>query len=78
MFALVPETLGALCLLDGETANVLFADDFADTDWDAILRRLFDGSVELVLHDAKPAVAALLARDIQRKASNSTPASRPI
>ena len=65
VFALVPETLGALCLLDGETANVLFADDFADTDWDAILRRLFDGSVELVLHDAKPAVAALLARDIQ-------------
>ena len=65
VFALVPETLGALCLLDGDTANVLFADDFADTDWDAILRRLFDGSVELVLHDAKPAVAALLARDIQ-------------
>ena len=65
VFALVPETLGALCLLDGETAYVLFADDFADTDWDAILRRLFDGSVELVLHDAKPAVAALLARDIQ-------------
>ena len=65
VFALVPETLGALCLLDGETANVLFADDFADTDWDAILRRLFDGSVELVLHDAKPAVAALLARGIE-------------
>ena len=65
VFALVPETLGALCLLDGENANVLFADDFADTDWDAILRRLFDGSVELVLHDAKPAVAALLARGIE-------------
>ena len=65
VFALVPETLGALCLLDGETANVLFADDFGDTDWDSILRRLFDGSVELVLHDAKPAVAALLARGIQ-------------
>ena len=65
VFALVPETLGALCLLDGETANVLFADDFGEADWDSILRRLFDGSVELVLHDAKPAVAALLARGIQ-------------
>ena len=65
VFALVPETLGALCLLDGDTANVLFADDFEASDWDAIVRRLFDGSVELVLHDAKPAVAALLARDIE-------------
>ena len=27
VFALVPETLGALCLLDGDTASVLFADD---------------------------------------------------
>lgn len=65
VFALVPETLGALCLLDGETANVLFADDFEASDWDAIVRRLFDGSIELTLHDAKPAVAALLARGIQ-------------
>ncbi|HIY39285.1 MAG TPA: DNA polymerase I [Candidatus Agathobaculum merdigallinarum] len=65
VFALVPETLGALCLLEGDSANVLFADDFGDADWDSILRRLFDGSIELVLHDAKPAVAALLARGIQ-------------
>lgn len=65
VFALVPETLGALCLLDGDTANVLFADDFEASDWDAIVRRLFDGSIELTLHDAKPAVAALLARGIQ-------------
>ncbi|MDO4269980.1 MAG: DNA polymerase I [Eubacteriales bacterium] len=65
VFALVPETLGALCLLDGDTANVLFGDDFSEADWDALLRRLFDGSVELVLHDAKPAAAALLARGIE-------------
>ena len=65
VFALVPETLGALYLLDGDTANVLFADDFEAADWDAIVRRLFDGSIELTLHDAKPAVAALLARGIQ-------------
>ena len=65
VFALVPETLGALCLLDGDTANVLFADDFEASDWDAIVRRLFDGSIELTLHDAKLAVAALLARGIQ-------------
>lgn len=65
VFALVPETLGALCLLDGDTANVLFADDFEASDWDAIVRHLFDGSIELTLHDAKPAVAALLARGIQ-------------
>lgn len=65
VFAVVGETLRALCLLDGDTASVLFADDFAENEWDDLLRRLFDGSVELVLHDAKPVVAALLARGIQ-------------
>ena len=67
VFALVPETLGALCLLEGDTASVLFADDFAPTDWDRLMRRLFDGSVGLVLHDAKPVAAALFARGIQPK-----------
>ncbi|MDO5142190.1 MAG: DNA polymerase I [Eubacteriales bacterium] len=62
--ALVPETLGALCLLAGETAHVLFAGDYDASDWDSLLRRLFDGSIELVLHDAKPTVAALLARGL--------------
>ena len=65
VFTVVGETLRALCLLDGDTASVLFADDFAENEWDDLLRRLFDGSVELVLHDAKPVVAALLARGIQ-------------
>ena len=67
VYALAPETLGALCLLDGDTAQVLFSDDFAQEDWDAILRRLFGGELELVLHDAKPVVAALLARGIEAK-----------
>ena len=65
MFAVIPETLGAMCLLEADTAAMLFADDFADADWDALLRRLFGGAIELVLHDAKPVAAALLARGIQ-------------
>ncbi|WP_125116341.1 DNA polymerase I [Agathobaculum sp. Marseille-P7918] len=64
VFAVLSETLRAVCLLDGETASVLFADDFAENEWDDLLRRLFDGSIELVLHDAKPVAAALLARGI--------------
>lgn len=64
VFAVLSETLRAVCLLDGETASVLFADDFAENEWDDLLRRLFDGSIELVLHDAKPVAAALLAREI--------------
>ena len=36
-----------------------------ETTGTTMLRRLFDGSIELVLHDAKPAAAALLARGIQ-------------
>ena len=64
VFSVLSETLRAVCLLDGETASVLFADDFAESEWDDLLRRLFDGSIELVLHDAKPVAAALLARGI--------------
>lgn len=64
VFAVLGETLRAACLLDGETASVLFADDFAESEWDDLLRRLFDGSIELVLHDAKPIAAALLTRGI--------------
>nr|WP_297178988.1 DNA polymerase I [uncultured Agathobaculum sp.] len=65
VFAVLSDTLRAACLLDGDTASVLFADDFAENEWDDLLRRLFDGSVELTLHDAKPVVAALLGRGIQ-------------
>lgn len=65
VFAVISETLRAVCLLDGDTASVLFADDFAEAEWDDLLRRLFDGSIELTLHDAKPVMAALLARGIE-------------
>ena len=64
VFAVLGETLRAACLLDGETASVLFADDFTENEWDDLLRRLFDGSIKLVLHDAKPIAAALLTRGI--------------
>lgn len=64
VYAVLGETLRAVCLLDGEQAAVLFGDDFDEEVWDDLLRRLFDGSVELVLHDAKPVAAALLARGI--------------
>ncbi|HIX89403.1 MAG TPA: DNA polymerase I [Candidatus Agathobaculum pullicola] len=64
VFAVLSETLRAACLLDGETASALFAEDFSDTEWDDLLRRLFDGSIELTLHDAKPIAAALLTRGI--------------
>lgn len=67
VFALTSETLGALCLLTGEEASVLFAGDFAPETWDALLARLFGGAVKLTLHDAKPVVAALLARGIAVK-----------
>nr|WP_297274404.1 DNA polymerase I [uncultured Agathobaculum sp.] len=64
VFTVLSETLRAVCLLDGQTTSVLFAEDFAETEWDDLLRRLFDGSIELTLHDAKPVAAALLARGI--------------
>ena len=61
VYAIVPETLGAVCLLDSDTAHILFAEAFGDA-WNDILRRLFDGTLSLVLHDAKAAVRALLQR----------------
>ena len=66
VYAIVPETLGAVCLLDGDTAHILFAESFGSA-WDDILRRLFDGSLALVLHDAKATVRAMLHRGIEPK-----------
>ena len=66
VYAIVPETLGAVCLLDGDTAHILFAEAFGDA-WNDILRRLFDGTLSLVLHDAKAAVRALLQRGMDPK-----------
>ena len=66
VYAIVPETLGAVCLLDGDTAHILFAEAFGDA-WNDILRRLFDGTLSLVLHDAKATVRALLQRGMDPK-----------
>lgn len=66
VYAIVPETLGAVCLLDGDTAHILFAEAFGDA-WNDILCRLFDGTLSLVLHDAKAAVRALLQRGMDPK-----------
>lgn len=67
VFAVVSDTLGVLCLLDGDTASTLFEDAFSAEDWDAVLRRMFDGSLALILHDAKGAVVSLLERGIEPK-----------
>lgn len=64
VYALAADTLGALCLLEDDTAQVLLSDDFSQEDWQALLRRLFDGTIALVLHDAKPIVAALLEQQL--------------
>ena len=59
VFVLAGKTLGALCLLSGDTAYFLYADA-----WNDVLARLFDGSVNLALHDAKDIIKNLLLRGI--------------
>lgn len=66
-FGIVAETLGAVCLLSGEIAAVLVEDSFATEDWETILTRLFDGSISLVLHDAKPTMVALIEYGIEKR-----------
>ena len=63
VFVLAGKTLGALCLLSGDTAYFLYADDMGDA-WNDVLARLFDGSVNLALHDAKDIIKNLLLRGI--------------
>lgn len=63
VFVLAGKTLGALCLLSGDTAYFLYADDVGDA-WNDVLARLFDGSVNLALHDAKDIIKNLLLRGI--------------
>lgn len=64
VFVLAGDTLGAVCLLCGSQAAALFEQDFAPEDWDAILRRLWDGTIPAVTHDAKPVMVSLLERGI--------------
>ena len=63
VFVLAGKTLGALCLLSGDTAYFLYADDMGDA-WNDVIARLFDGSVNLALHDAKDIIKNLLLRGI--------------
>ena len=63
VFVLAGKTLGALCLLSGDTAYFLYADDMGDA-WNDVLARLFDGSVNLALHDAKDIIKNLLLRGL--------------
>ena len=50
------------------TRHILFAEAFGDA-WNDILRRLFDGTLSLVLHDAKAAVRRCCSAAWTRRAS---------
>lgn len=59
VFALTGKTARVLCLMDGEEAYCLYADDMGEA-WNDVLVRLFDGSINLALHDAKDTIKLLL------------------
>ena len=59
VFALTSKTVRVLCLMDGEEAYCLYADDMGEA-WNDVLARLFDGSINLTLHDAKDTIKLLL------------------
>ena len=59
VFALTGKTARVLCLMDGEEAYCLYADDMGEA-WNDVLARLFDGSINLALHDAKDTIKLLL------------------
>ena len=59
VFALTGKTMRVLCLMDGEEAYCLYADDMGEA-WNDVLARLFDGSINLALHDAKDTIKLLL------------------
>lgn len=59
VFALTSKTVRVLCLMDGEEAYCLYADDMGEA-WNDVLARLFDGSINLALHDAKDTIKLLL------------------
>ena len=59
VFALTGKTVRVLCLMDGEEAYCLYADDMGEA-WNDVLARLLDGSINLALHDAKDTIKLLL------------------
>lgn len=58
--AVIPISCASICLLHSGTATILTAPDLSAETWHEILRRLFSGSVPLVLHDAKELLATLM------------------
>lgn len=63
VFVLSDKALRVLCLLAEDTAYFLYADDMGEA-WNDVLSRLFDGSINLALHDAKDAIKNLLSRGL--------------
>lgn len=59
-----PHSLFALCLLVGDDAYVLRADQMETSDWHTVLQTLFCGGYPLTVHDGKPYLLALLQEGI--------------
>ncbi len=57
----------AFCLLDGTHARIYLEENFSADEWFELLRRLFSGKIQLVMHDAKEQLVKLLARGIAPK-----------
>lgn len=55
----MPQSLQAVCLLENQQANWMTESDFAAEEWYEILRRIFSGSIPLVLHDGKELLVRL-------------------
>ena len=59
VFALTGKTVRVLCLMDGEEAYCLYADDMGEA-WNDVLARLFDGTINLAPPDAQDTIKLLL------------------
>lgn len=60
-----PQSLSALCLLAGDTAYFLRADQLGTEAWREILKKLFSGAYPLTVHDGKPYLLALLEESVE-------------
>lgn len=61
----VPVSRTAVAVLSDGTPHVLAESDFSAETWREIQRRLFDGGIPLVLHDARELLAALMRDGIE-------------
>lgn len=61
----VPVSCTAIAVLLNGTPHVLAECDFSTEAWREILRRLFDGGIPLILHDARELLAALMRDGIE-------------